>query len=291
MVRCLSPDDAEYPASVASLPRPPRLWIRGSTLVPGGTRVVAIVGTRDASPRTCRHARRLAAACAEAGIVVASGGARGVDAAAHKGTLRAKGRTWCVLGTGCEHVFPPENADLFEAIARRGGALVWPFRPGMGPRPGNFTARNRVLVALAHAVVVVAARWPKSGALNAANHARRLGREVWAVPGAPYGEGAGTYRLVEDGEAEPLVDVGAFIDRVLGGPGRSPGPSVSARAPRPLDGAAEQVVKALENAPAHPEAVVSRTGLPPDRAATALLTLVLAGVLVEGSDGLFRVVR
>ena len=166
---------------------------------------VAIVGTRTPCEPARAFAHELAGTCAATGALVVSGGARGIDAAAHEGALAAGGRTWAVLPTGCDHVYPAEHASLFDAIVEGGGALLWPFPPSQPARRHLFFARNRVLVALADAVVVVQAGIP-SGALNAAMHARRLGKRLWvACPPAWATQGfEGSCALLDQG-ATPLT--------------------------------------------------------------------------------------
>jgi DNA processing protein len=159
---------------------------------------VAVVGSRAALPEALTFARDLGSALARAGAVVVSGGAVGVDAHAHEGALDANGRTWAIAGTGQDHCYPPEHAALFDRIGKGPGAMVWPFEAHYGHRSG-FLARNRVLVALADAVVVVQAGIP-SGALHAAAWARKLDKPLWVVPAAPWmKEFAGSRLLLEKG--------------------------------------------------------------------------------------------
>ena len=141
--------------------------------------------TRRRAP--LKYTRKLAGELARTGAVIVSGGAVGIDGAAHQGALDAGGRTWVVAPTGHELCFPPEHQGLFDEIARGPGAMIWPFAPRAAPHRPAFLARNRVLVALADAVVVVQAG-PRSGALHAASWARKLGKPLWVVPVAPWNE-------------------------------------------------------------------------------------------------------
>ncbi len=176
--------DDGYPALLHYLAVPPaRLWIRGEPRamdLPG----VAIVGSRRCSQRgatiACWFARDLAAA----GMAIVSGGARGIDAAAHRGALAAGGITIAVLGTGLDRVYPPEHGNLFASIIHGGGALVSEFAPEVGPAAAHFPRRNRIIAALSCVVLVVeAAR--RSGALITARIAvEDLGRDCLGVPGA-----------------------------------------------------------------------------------------------------------
>ncbi len=171
--------DPRYPSRLRGVPdAPASLTTAGGSLE--ADRVVAIVGSRVATPAAAEFAHDLASTLGRLGVVVVSGGALGIDAAAHRGTLAAGGRTWAVAGTGHGVVFPEQHAGLFDEIALGPGAMIWPFAPDYRHRSA-FLARNRVLVALADAVVVVQAGFP-SGALRAASCARTLGKRSWVVP-------------------------------------------------------------------------------------------------------------
>lgn len=193
-VRIVSLDDPDYPAMIAALPDPPVVLYLKGELPPGRARI-AIVGSRRATAYGREVARELSDELALRGAEIVSGGARGIDTCAHEGALAAGGRTVAVLGSGFGHVYPPENAKLFDAIAAS-GALVSEFPIGMAPLAGNFPRRNRLISALAAAVVVVEAT-EKSGSLHTAAHALDQGREVMAVPGpitSP--QSAGCHRLI-----------------------------------------------------------------------------------------------
>lgn len=192
---------AALPGCLGDLSHPPAgLWCWGEvgSLDGAPDRLVAIVGTREASSYGLRTARKLAAACSRAGLVVVSGLARGVDAAAHEATLEAGGRTVAVLGTGVDVPYPVGHRSLLREIVGQGLALS-EAELGAGARPGCFPRRNRLIAALARVVVVVEAGH-KSGAINTASQALELGRTVAAVPGTiddPRSAGANT--LIRDG--------------------------------------------------------------------------------------------
>jgi DNA processing protein len=167
------------PARVRALENPPReFWVAGA--LDETPRAVAIVGSRAPTDDAERFARKLAEALAEVGVVVVSGGAIGIDAAAHRGALDAGGVTWCVAPTGHRKRFPKAHGSLFSEIPRRGGAMIWPFPPEREALRMAFAARNRILVALSDAVVIVQAGIP-SGTLNAAVHCRAIGRPLYVV--------------------------------------------------------------------------------------------------------------
>lgn len=189
-----------YPARLGHLYAPPPvLWLQGPGELPR-ERAVTVVGTRGATGYGRRVARDLGAALASVGLPVVSGMAAGVDGAAHRGALDAGGATVGVLGSGLDHEYPAVHRGLYRRM-RSEGLLVSEHPPAEPPRGPWFPRRNRILAALAEAVVVVQA--PEgSGALITADLALELGREVLAVPG-PVGPGAsvGPHRLLRDGAA------------------------------------------------------------------------------------------
>jgi DNA processing protein len=190
-------NDPRYPARLLTIPDcPPLLWLRGS-LAAFDRPAVAIVGARSASVAGVEIADRLAADLAARGVTVVSGLARGVDGAAHRGAVRT-GRTIAVMASGADRVYPPEHAALARDIAAR-GAVVSEYGPGTVPLPFRFPQRNRVISALADAVVVVEAS-ERSGSLITAACALEQGREVMAVPGSVLGgRNRGGHALIRDG--------------------------------------------------------------------------------------------
>lgn len=199
---------ASLPACLGDLPRPVAgLWCLGApaALERAPARHVAIVGTREASPYGIRVAESLATACARAGLVVVSGLARGVDAAAHRAALAAGGATIGVQGTGADVPYPASHRALHSALCRDGTVLS-EMEPGTMATPGCFPRRNRIIAALSQVTVVVEAGF-KSGAINTATQALELGRTVAAVPGRMDEERAmGSNRLLRDG-AQVICDV------------------------------------------------------------------------------------
>lgn len=173
--------DSRYPPALSPIFDPPLvLWARGDLTVLSAT-AVAIVGSRCASPYGEEAAARLASGLAARGLVIVSGLARGIDAAAHRGALTAGGRTVAVLGCGVDIVYPPEHGGLMNEVVR-GGAVISEWPAGTPPRQGHFPQRNRIISGLSRGVVVVEAR-QRSGALITADCALEQGREVMAVPG------------------------------------------------------------------------------------------------------------
>lgn len=202
-IRLVAYGGAGYPASLEHLHAPPPvLYLTGPGELPS-ERAVAVVGTRGSTSYGRRVTRDLAAGLAIAGCTVVSGMARGIDAAAHRAALDAGGATVGVLGTGLDHSYPRVNRPLYGRM-RDAGLLASEFPPGEPARAAYFPRRNRIIAALAAAVVVVQAG-RKSGALITSTQALDLGRTVFAVPG-PVGPGAsvGVHELLRDG-AEPAT--------------------------------------------------------------------------------------
>lgn len=191
----------DLPECFRDLSRPPAgLWCLGDAGALAGAPDghVAIVGTREASPYGIRVAERLAAACARAGLVVVSGLARGVDAAAHRAALAEGGRTIGVQGTGVDVPYPASHRTLHDALVRD-GTVISEMEPGTRATPGCFPRRNRLIAALCRVTVVVEAGF-KSGAINTASQALELGRTVAAVPGRIDDVGSsGANLLIRDG--------------------------------------------------------------------------------------------
>lgn len=212
-VTLLTWDDPDYPTSLHDLSDPPPvLFVRG-TLLPQDARGVAIVGSRQASEEGVETAHRLAEGLAAAGLTVVSGLALGIDTAAHRGALTADGgRTVGVLGSGILRVHPRRNAPLAERIAVR-GAVLSERRPDTPPQGRFLMARDRIVAALSRTVIVVEAG-AKSGSLDTAHRARKLGRPVLACPGSP-----GTDALLRSKAAESLdvrnADLDTLVDHLL----------------------------------------------------------------------------
>ncbi len=202
---------------------PPVLWLRGQHEWMEKP-AVALVGSRAGSAYALAVAEKLADDLAAQGVVVVSGLARGVDAAAHRGALAAGGVTVAVLGCGADLVYPREHRRLAADVAAH-GAIVSEFPPGTPPRPGFFPRRNRIISALSRAVVVVEAG-EKSGSLITARFAAEQGRDVMAVPGNVLsGRNRGGHALLRDGARlvesadDVLEEIGLTVSRTpsLGG--------------------------------------------------------------------------
>lgn len=220
------------------------VYLRGAPLTDGPA--VAIVGARAASGAAMDRAHRIARHLAARGVCVVSGGALGVDGAAHRGALAAGGRTTVVLGSGVDVAYPRRHAPLFREVLARGGSLVGLWPDGTQPRAGTFPQRNPLIAALSDAVIVVEAD-VASGSLSTARAARALGRVVAAWPGS-----RGCERLLAGGAA--IVESEADAERVLGSPRHR------AAAP-PTDPIAAAVGAAIAAGARGVDEIVRRTGL------------------------------
>ncbi|AKV03453.1 Rossmann fold nucleotide-binding protein Smf [Labilithrix luteola] len=302
----LTPADEAYPEALRELPAQPHLTVTGPL---DAKRVIAVVGSRQPLEDMRAFAHTLAGKLARAGATVVSGGAVGIDAAAHQGALDAGGATWVVCGTGKNHVYPPEHGPLFDTIARSDGSrVIWPFADEVEPSRPNFRHRNGVLVALAEAVIVVQSRL-QSGSRNAAAWARSLKRPTWVVLGLPYGPYldacAGSWADHKLG-ARVLGNMDELfkeLDLVPDDPQQARqkrarrkkapaqlgpvGPELPLFAPR-LSTDEKQVISVLSLAPKHVDEIVDLAGLGVSSTVTALLTLSMKDVVVEGPDGFFR---
>lgn len=275
--------EPDYPqALAATADAPPVLSVIGDAALLD-RRSVAVVGARNASANGRRLAAEIARELGGSGLVVVSGLARGIDAAAHRAAL-ATG-TVAALAGGIDMVYPPENEDLHREIAER-GALISELPPGVEPQARHFPRRNRLVSGLALGVVVVEAAL-RSGSLITARLALEQGREVFAVPGSPLDPRCrGTNNLIREGAT--LTESAADVLQVLDGMVRvavAPEPFALAEAPDCPAGddliaaARAQVQELLGPAPAHVDDIVRETGIPAGLLRMVLLELELAGRL------------
>ena len=300
--------DPAYPIALRQLPNPPPRLTTSGPLWRG--RAVAIVGSRRAGPEALAFAYDLAFKLAEAGIIVISGGALGADGAAHRGALAAGGATWVVSPTGKDRVYPPQHRELFARVAdSERSRMIWPFDDHEEATQPRLLYRNSVLAALSEAMVVVQAHF-RSGSRNATNWARDLQRPVWAVTAAPWmTDFAGSLQEIEEERAKPLCSAAQLFRALKLGPppgdvrveaeqpekhGRAPFSRGSRKPPRkpPATGSwttqEKLVFSEVLMDPTSIDKIAARTGVPPGSAATALLTLALKDVVVEGPDRFFR---
>jgi DNA processing protein len=217
--------NSEYPVNLRNIYDPPKtIYIKGR-LRPEDEFAVAIVGSRRASFYGLEQAERFAFELARMGVTVISGMARGIDSAAHRGALKAGGRTIAVIGSGLDNIYPPENKGLAEEITRS-GAVITEFSADTKPLAQNFPQRNRIISGLSLGVLVVEAA-KNSGALITADFALEQGREVFALPGRiDSGNSFGTNELIKQG-AKLVTGVEEIIEDFLAPLGRALSPKQS----------------------------------------------------------------
>jgi len=277
---------SDYPALLAELDSaPPILTIRGDAVL-ASRPCVAIVGARNASAAAGKLARQFAGELADAGYVVVSGLARGIDGAAHRAAIA--GGTIGVIASGIDIAYPPEHADLQEDVAER-GLLIAEQPPGTEPLARHFPSRNRIIAGLAGGTLVVEAA-PKSGSLITARLAGEAGREVMAVPGSPLDSRAqGCNLLIRDGAVlvQSAQDVIELLSGFTGTP-RSRFREATADFTPALDELADgpaDIAGLLTVAPVGVDELIRQSGESTAAVQLALLELELAGRLVRHAAG------
>jgi DNA processing protein len=278
----LSTSDPSYPSQLARvLPTTTNLQVTRTLNL--GPRRIAIVGARDASPEGCSFAYDLAYELASLGAIVVSGGALGVDAAAHRGALAAKGQTFCVLPGTPEVPFPSEHRSLFRDIEASEGALVYLEGARNPLRRHHFFSRNAVLAALSDALVVAEAGI-QSGARNAAKAMRTLGRPVFSVAGAPWEPHklGGVAELALG--ARPVIAIATLLRDLGFGQATASESATGQAGARPIP-----QHPYLTTQPAHLAALAERLSRPVPELRHELLIACLMGEALEGPPDCFSV--
>lgn len=285
-VKVLPYDDANFPSQLAGDEHAPAiLYVRGSidALARPG---VGIVGSRKCSAYGLDQASRFAASLADAGWSIVSGGARGIDTAAHHAALRVNGSTVAILGCGLAHCYPSENAELFDRIVDSGGAVISELPMACAPDAKNFPARNRIIAGLATGVIVVEAD-QRSGALITARQAGEMGKEVMAIPGRiDVSTSKGCHDLIRDGvqlitsPQDVLDTLEPIRDRVVSEhlftlPGSETPASVEGTDDDRIPNSMEDAILQALGAPMTLDQLCERVGLPPEqvRATVTLLEI------------------
>lgn len=276
--------DEAYPAGLLEIPDPPVcLYVKGDVSLlqrPG----LAVVGARSATPQGEANAEAFASVLSRAGLVVVSGLALGIDAAAHRGGLAGAGRTVAVIGTGADRIYPARNGELARRIAAE-GAIVSEFPLGTGPLTHNFPRRNRLIAGLARGVLVVEAA-VKSGSLITARLAAECGREVFAIPGSIHSPLAkGCHRLIRDGAK--LVECADDILEELSLAVPEAAPALDSPVAEAV-GEEALVLQAAGHDPVEIDLLVHRTSLTPEALYAILLTLELEGRVARLPGGRFQ---
>jgi DNA processing protein len=278
----ISSDD-DYPASLREIYDPPLiLYVRGE-ITAKDKNAVAMVGSRQTTHYGLETARKLSYQLAYVGVTVVSGGARGIDTAAHQGALSAKGRTIAVLGTGINLIFPTENAELFERIAANGAVITqFPFN-----RPADkqsFPIRNRIVAGMTLGTVVVEANL-SSGALITANFATEYGRQIFAVPGridSPRSKGC--HDLIKKGAklCESVEDILSEFEYLFPTSNRPPSPGETGVLPAlELSENEQRVYDSLSRDEKSIDEVIRKSGLPSSAVSVALFGLEMKRVVKQ----------
>jgi len=269
--------DPEYPGAMGELGEdaPLLLFVKG-TLVEEDRFAVAMVGSRKSSDYGEAVTAKISARLAGVGMTVISGMARGIDTAAHRGAIKAGGRTMAVLGCGLDVVYPPENRGLVDKIAAS-GAVISEFPPGTPPLRENFPRRNRLISGMSLGVIVVEAA-PRSGSLITAKHALEQGKEVFAVPGNIMSEtSAGTNDLLKQGAKlvtsadDVLEELAPVLKGFIKSSSAAPAPEVTEEEKTLCD--------LLSGEPVHVDEIARRSGRQVAAVLATLLGLELKGVI------------
>jgi DNA processing protein len=267
-------EQTSYPRLLKEIEQPPPVLYALGEVTEDDDWAVAIVGTRRVTAYGRQVAEDLAIAMARNGISVVSGLARGIDAIAHQACLKNSGRTLAVLGSGVDHIYPPEHRRLAQEIAAQ-GAILSDYPPGTPPEASNFPPRNRIISGLARATVVVEAGI-SSGALITATFAVEQGREVFAVPGGIYSPASqGTNHLIQQG-ARPYLspqDILESLNIAMAGEQRT------ARAVLPADATEAQLYARLGATPMHVDDLRAELNLPVEQVSAALALMELKGLV------------
>ena len=270
--------EPNYPAALAAVDMPPPLLTVRGKIELLAREMIAVVGARNASALGVRFAREMAAELGSAGFVIASGLARGIDTAAHKGSIE-KG-TCAVMAGGVDVIYPPENKSLYDEIAEK-GVIVSELPFGLQPTAQHFPRRNRIISGLARGVVVIEAAM-NSGSLITARLAGEQGREVFAVPGSPLDPRAkGTNGLLRQGATltESAEDVLAALQPSLERRSATPKAVKKRSEPREISGLKREILNRLGPAAVEIDELVRQMGSSPAAVAAALLDLEFEGRL------------
>ncbi|MBU2986703.1 DNA-processing protein DprA [Saccharophagus degradans] len=290
-------DHTAYPELLREIKRtPPLLYVKGCPASLNFPQV-AIVGSRKPTPAGRDTAQAFGSDLAKSGFTITSGLAMGIDAAAHEGAVKVKGRTIAVIGTGIDSVYPQRNSALASEIIANGGAIVSEFPLGTDPQPQNFPQRNRIVSGLSFGVVVVEAA-VKSGSLISARYALQQNRELFAVPGSIHNPlSRGCHALIKEGAklvetSQDIVDeLGGFLSRqrdlldIYKQPAENSLPKHDELIANDLE---DDVLAKLDYSPTPIDALAERTKKPIGEVMSCLLTMELKGLVANLGAGYMR---
>lgn len=276
--------DPEYPQSLLEIPDPPTvIYVRGD-LELLNLPALAIVGSRNPTPQGIQNAERFAAAFADAGLVISSGLALGIDAAAHRGALHAKGRTVAFIGTGIDRIYPARNKELALKIGEY-GTTVSEFPIGTPAVAHNFPRRNRLISGIARGVLVVEAS-VDSGSLITARLAAEQGREVFAIPGSIHSpQSRGCHQLIKQGAK--LVETAQDVLEELNWSAPASAAQITSDA-KMTDGTSDQLLSMMGFDPCNLDELAERTRLTASALSVMLLHLELDGRVASLPGGLYQ---
>nr|WP_303652815.1 DNA-processing protein DprA [Paludisphaera mucosa] len=277
-VSLIARGDDRYPPPLDEIPDPPALLYVKGTMEARDQLAIAVVGSRRCTPYGMRTAERLATSLARTGFTIVSGLARGIDAAAHRGALKAGGRTIAVLGNGLSAIYPPEHEELAAEIVAGHGVLMSELPMTQGPLAGLFPQRNRVISGLCLGVIVVEAA-PRSGSLSTAHHAMEQNREVFAVPGPVDSLASrGCHRLIRDGARlvetvdDVMEELGPLVREIRRAPDE---PAVRHPAELVLTDQERSLLGHLDDSPNGVDVLIGLTGLTASQVMATLSVLEL----------------
>lgn len=273
--------DKNFPYLLKNIPSPPAKIFFLGTLPELTAKVIAVVGTRKASTEGRFTAKTIARDLAEAGVIIASGLALGIDGAAHEGALQGKGKTLAVLGNGLNFIYPRSHESLARRILETNGAILSEYPPETPAYPNQFLERNRLISGLSAAVIIVECPLP-SGAWNTAEHALAQGREVFVIPGpAHHPNYRGSHTLIRNGArlvtsaAEVLEDLNWAPEKTVC--------STTAHS----DPVSQKIIDIIVAAPSSIDNVAELTRIEPHILRQKITFLILEGI-IEESRGLLR---
>lgn len=294
--------DSAFPPLLKEIPdAPPGLYVRGNTTCLKTRQTVGIVGTRKASLYGITNAKKIARDLALSGWCVVSGGARGIDTAAHKGALECGelgGGTLCILGCGLDIVYPPENLDLFRQIAESGSAVVSEFPFGKKADRRTFPQRNRIIAGISAGTLVVESDL-SGGSIITANFAADCGRTVFALPGRIEQFGSrGCHKLIREGAtlatcADDIIEelTGTPVQQTFHFEEKTEDCENTPATTKNLPAESEKILLILREGEAlSPDTLAERTGMPFPLVSANLLLLELDRIIARKADGSYEIV-